>query len=198
MDNPVILWGHDPSVADNVLGEAISLINIHGSRNVNAAQNSSHVNQCNTLTQEQLRNINDAVDSYRTMVEHLQLPEEKRLEAETIVARIEAEAGEANAQTGKIRQGLERLGGIVSEHGAKGFATALFGLIEQAIQNLGQHKRSASGIPKEPPHTMGWLFLVLRGRRMCDWLEGSQGTGPAEPRLIAGSGHVQSTGVQLS
>ena len=128
---PVDEWTREGSAMTN------NNINIHGSQNVNVAQNSSHVKQSNTLTQEQLGKITDVIESYRALSGALNLPEEQRAAAEALVGEIEGEAADVNAEPGKIRQGLERLARIVTEHGAKGVATAVFSVIEQALQFLG-------------------------------------------------------------
>ncbi len=112
-------------------------INITGSNNVNVAQDSSNVTQSNTLTQEQLDKISDVIESYRALSGALNLPEEQLEVAETLVGELEEEAADVNAEPGKIRQALESLTGIVAEHGAKGVATAVISVIEQALQFLG-------------------------------------------------------------
>lgn len=128
---PVDEWTRKGSAVTN------NSINIHGSQNVNIAQNSSQVKQSNTLNQEQLGKISDVIESYRALSGALKLPEEQFAAAETLVGEIEEEAADVNAEPGKIRLGLERLAGIVTEHGAKGVATAVFSVIEQALQFLG-------------------------------------------------------------
>jgi hypothetical protein len=112
-------------------------INITGSSNVNVAQDSSNVTQSNTLTQEQLGKISDVIESYRALSGALNFPEEQLEVAETLVGELEEEAADVNAEPGKIRKALERLTGIVAEHGAKGVSTALISVIEQALQFLG-------------------------------------------------------------
>lgn len=112
-------------------------IRITDSTNINVAQDSENVTQSNTLTKEQAGKINDVIESYRALSAALALPEQQLLYTETLVGEIEKEVADEDAEPGKIRKGLERLGEIVSEYGAKGVSTALFGVIEQALQNLG-------------------------------------------------------------
>jgi hypothetical protein len=112
-------------------------INIHGSSQVNVAQGSKNVKQSNTLTQEQSNKIAEVIESYRALSTALNLPQEQLQEAEGIVGEIESVAGDAGAEPGKIRQGFERLAGIISEYGAKGVATAVLSVIGDAVQMLG-------------------------------------------------------------
>lgn len=111
-------------------------VNITDSHNINLAQHSQNVAQSNTLSSEQVNQVSDVLESYRALRDHLGLPEDQGEEAETIAGRLEGEIADANAEPGKIRQGLERLGEIVGEHGAKGIALGLMHLIEQAVLAL--------------------------------------------------------------
>ncbi|MDJ0316158.1 hypothetical protein [Arthrobacter antibioticus] len=112
-------------------------INIKDSHSLNVAAGSSHVSQSNTLTIEQISQTTQFVESARSLVPLLGLPEDGQVLAGQLVDQLEAEVAAPVPSQSKMKELVSKVVDIAVTGTATGLVNALVTLGTGMMTSLG-------------------------------------------------------------